>query len=246
MTVVKGSKPTRMVVVPYRPFLRPLLIAGVIAGVLLVGVVSFYLGVDRGSSMQLDAVTERDRLREELELKTKEAEELSQRVANLSLASEVDKASSEGVRNEVISLKSQIATLEEDISFYRGLMAPTDNKQGLTIGALEVISTGVPRQYQFKVVVQQFASNHQILTGTLNFNVVGREGEQVRTIPLKELTDQVDHEDIRLRFKYFQNIEGRMDLPAGFEPERIELIARSSGRDAVEVEKKFGWLVHES
>src|SRR5690606_23358251 len=139
-----------------------------------------------------------------------------------------------------------IAALEEDITFYRGLMAPTENRRGLTIGSVDEIATGVSRQYDFKVVVQQLATNHQVLNGTLTVDIVGHQEGVVRRIPLSELSPQVDEENIKLRFKYFQNIQGQLQLPEGFEPERIELLAKSTGRDGVSVEKKFGWLVQES
>ncbi|GAB1267475.1 hypothetical protein NBRC116493_07280 [Aurantivibrio infirmus] len=245
MSVVKGSKQHRLIVVPYRPQFRILLIASIVLALCVVAAVSYLLGEHRGSSLQIQAVAERDSLRLKLESKTKEAEQLSQQVANLTLATEVDKVAGEDVRNEVIQLKDEISALQEDISFYRGLMEPTDNKRGLTIGSVDVISTSVPRQYDFKVVVQQLTTNHQLLQGSLEFNVIGREGPIYRNIALKDLTSQVDSDEIRLGFKYFQNIEGRLEIPIGFEPERIEIIARSTGRDAVQVEKKFGWLVQE-
>src|SRR5690625_6554530 len=101
-------------------------------------------------------------------------------------------------------------------------MAPENSNSGLVIGSLNVISTGLPRQYEYKVVVQQLATNHQVLSGYLNFNVVGwRNGEQ-EIIPLHQLSNQVDDANIRLRFRYFQNIEGRLTLPDDFEPERSE------------------------
>jgi hypothetical protein len=246
MTAVKGNKPTRLMVVPYRPYARLLMRTGFVLATLLVVAVSYFVGKHHGVGLQKSAIAERDSLRIELLSKNAEIEGLSQQVANLKLASEVDKASSEGVRNEVITLKSQIAALEEDISFYRGLMAPTENRRGLTIGSVDVIATGVPRRYSFKIVVQQLATNHQVLNGSLRANVVGYEGGQARSIPLKDLSSDISDEAIRLRFKYFQNIEGQMELPEDFEPERIELVASSTGRDGVSVEKKFGWLVHES
>lgn len=246
MTTVKGTKERRLKVVYYNPYLQPLLTLSIGAVCVVIAWVSFSIGNNRGLGLQEQALVERDELRLQLQQKSEEAEMLSQQVANLALASEVDKASSEDVRGRVIELKEQIAALEEEISLYRGLMAPTENRQGLTIGSLELIATGVPRRYDFKVVVQQLATNHQVLNGHLNFTVVGREGEITRSIPLKDLTSQIDDENIRLRFKYFQNIQGQLELPVGFEPERIELLARSTGRGGIEVEKKFGWLVQES
>jgi hypothetical protein len=124
-------------------------------------------------------------------------------------------------------------------------MAPSDNQRGLTIGSLDVLSTGVPRQYEYKLIVQQLATRHTLLNGSLKFNVVGRQREKMVTLPLKDLSDSVAQENIKLRFKYFQTLEGRLQLPEEFEPVRIELVARSTGKQAVVVEKKFGWLVQE-
>jgi len=245
MAQVKGSKQYRMVVVPYRPVRRVLL---ALVLLLLVGLAvagSFYGGHHLGVTQQADAVAERNRLRKEVASLTGEAEQLRQQVANLRLGSEVDQQASEEMRNQVISLKEEITALEEDITFYRGLMSPSANNSGLTIGSLNVLATGMPRQFEYKLVVQQLATDHQVLSGYLNFNIVGRRNETVETLSLHLLSDQVESEDIRLRFRYFQNIEGRLTLPEGFEPERIELVARSTGRNPETVEKKFGWLVQE-
>lgn len=246
MVAVKGSKSTRLKVVPHRPYLGLVMGLGLSLLFVLVAGGSYLLGSYQGVALDSRAAAERDQLRRELQEKVAESEMLSQQVANLRLASEVDKASSEDVRNKVIELKGQIAALEEDIAFYRGLMAPTDNRSGLTIGSVDILPTGAERRYRFKVVVQQLATNHQVLNGSLRINIVGHEGESVRSISLSELSPQVADEEITLRFKYFQNIEGQIELPPGFEPERIELTAKSTGRNGTSVEKKFGWLVHES
>jgi outer membrane murein-binding lipoprotein Lpp len=246
MTAVKGSNPPQLVVVPYRPMRKLFISVGLILLVGFAVVASYLTGYQRSVALQDNAAVERDTLRKERTRLSRQVEELRQEVANLKLGSKVDHQASEEVRNQVIQLKAQVAELEEDITFYRGLMAPTDNARGLTIGSLNVLATGVPRQYNYKLVVQQLATNHQMLSGTLNFTVVGwRDSEQV-SIPLYQLSDQVEEESIRLRFRYFQSIEGRLILPEGFEPERIELMARSTGANAATAEKKFGWLVQEN
>lgn len=245
MAQVKGSKQYRMRVVPYRPVRRALLTLLLLVFAVGTMVGSYYWGHDRGVTKQADAVAERDRLREEVAHLTRESEQLRQQVANLKLGSEVDEQAAEEMRQQVIELQDEIASLEEDITFYRSLMAPDDNESGLTIGSLNVLATGIPRQYEYKLVVQQLASDHQVLNGYLNFDIVGRRDGQVQTLPLRLVSPQVEAEDIRLRFRYFQNIEGRLTLPEGFEPERIELVARSTGGNAQTVEKKFGWLVQE-
>jgi cell division protein FtsB len=245
MAVVRGSKQPRMIVVPYRPWLKVAVSLAVLVVLFALAAVSFWYGQYQGQTVRVEAVTERDRLKAKLAAQTKEVNQLRQQVANLSLGAEVDRQASEGVRHEVLRLKSEIAVLKQDISFYRGLMLPAGNDRGLTIGSLNVISTGVSRQYEYKLVVQQLAARHSVLNGTLQFNIVGRQGEQLVTLPLKDVSDNVTTENIKLRFKYFQTLEGRINLPESFEPEKIELIAKSSGNTPKVVEKTFGWLVQE-
>lgn len=246
MTVVKGSKQSRLKVIEDRPLVvwgtRLLLLLAVVA---LVGG-AYQYGISQGRQGQIIAEEELLRLRQELtETRTLEAD-LRQQLANLRLGSTVDRQASEDVRQEVIELKNQLAELQEENSFYRNLMAPSDNKEGLNFGAVEVSDTDVPRRYRYKVVLQQLATNHQLLNGTLTFNVIGRRDGVVTVLPLNDISEDVDSVNIKLRFKYFQTVEGHLQLPPSFEPERIELVARSTGRNAVTVEKRFGWLVEET
>lgn len=242
---VKGTKQPLLVVVPYRPVRNIILWLSSVLTVIVMVAGSYYWGVYQGTSRQADAVAERNELRVRVAALSEESKALQQQVVNLKLGAQVDHEANEQVRAQVISLKEEISALQEDISFYRGIMAPENSDSGLVIGSLNVIGTGIPRQYEYKVVVQQLAINHQVLSGHLNFNVVGWRNGVQETIPLHQLSSEVDDANIRLRFRYFQNIEGRLMLPDDFEPERIELIARSTGNNPRTTEKKFGWLVQE-
>lgn len=246
MGAVKGSKQHRMVVVPYRPLQRWAVVTGIAVAFAVGLVVSFYHGHSRGVAFQEEALAERQQLKQKLREVEKQRDHYRQQAANFKVGSEVDRKASEGVRQEVIQLKETITKLEQDISFYRGLMAPSGNKRGLTIGSLDVLSTGAERRYQYKVVLQQLAVNHGILSGYFTFQVAGKLNGEPKVLALKEISPQVDRDQIKLRFKYFQTFEGQLELPEGFEPERIELVARSTGKNAATVEKNFGWIIQES
>lgn len=244
MTAVKGSKQYRMKVVPYRPWMVALIMVSLVVALVAAVVGSFYYGKFSAGALQTEAVAEYKQLRRELEQKSTEAEQLRQQVANLSLGSQVDRKASEDVRAQVIELKNKVAEQQEVISLYKGLMSPTaTNNRGLSIGSLEIIATGVGRSYQYKLVVQQLATNRGLLTGSLKFNIVGRKDNEPVVLSLKAVAADVDDENIKLRFKYFQTIEGTLVLPEGFEPQRVELQVTSNGSDSVVVEKKFGWQV---
>lgn len=244
--MAKDKRQYPLKVVVHRPYAR--LIFGVFLAAMFAGaiVASYLLGHKHRLRDDASSLKELVALRNELGVEQARAAELEQKLANIHLGAEVDRKASEDVRSEVVELKAKLTKVAEQNSFYRNLMAPADNKRGLTFGAVEIIDTQRPRDYAYKIVVQQLAINHQVLKGTLKFSVVGRKNDREVRFALRDISDQVDAESIKLRFKYFQTIEGRLKLPEGFEPKRIELVARSTGKKAMTVEKRFGWLVEEA
>ncbi|MFT5082959.1 MAG: hypothetical protein ACI9Y1_000996 [Lentisphaeria bacterium] len=245
MTVVKGSRQHRVKVISHRPLQRWCLILSMLALASLAVYAGLRFGHKEGMSEQQQALEDIARLRSELSTSSERNEELEQVVANINLGAEVDRKANEDVRQKMIQLNEKIAQLEEENGFYRGLMSPTKNKQGLDIGSVEISQTERTGVYNYKVVMQQLANNHQLLSGTLEYKVVGRTNGEPVSYFLNELSSQVDSVAIKLRFKYFQTIEGEMQIPLGFEPEGIDVVARSTGKNAVTVERRFGWLVEE-
>lgn len=243
MVAVKGTKVRHYKVVEYRPRLRVWLAMGLLA-VFVAGVQgAFWVGFQRGMAGQELAHKDLSAVRLELDAARASELKLRQDYEAARLGAEVDQQALESVRQELLEQKTQMAELEEENQFYRNLMAPSGNARGLNIGTLELSETETPRHFRFKIVMQQLATDHTVLKGTLNVNIVGRENGEIRVVPLSDLSKDVPSANIKLRYKYFQNIEGVLVLPDVFEPERIELVARSSGKKSTTVEKRFGWLV---
>ena len=80
----------------------------------------------------------------------------------------------------------------------------------------------------------------------MQFELLGKQGEIFQRFALKDVSDSISVEKIRLKFKYFQRIKGEMALPEGFIPERIELKVVAERPSKVVIDKKFGWSVKKS
>lgn len=246
MTVVKGSKQHNLKVIQHRPWVRVVYVFITVLITAAAAAGSYYYGFSQGMAGQEAALKSVAGLTAELNAKSAALKTAEQELANIRLGAEVDRQSSEDVRQEVIALKEQMAALEADNSFYRNLMAPTENKRGLNFGVIELGATDANRKVHYKFVVQQLATNHQLLNGGLEVLVIGKQNDLEARYHLSDLSSSVSTQSIKLRFKYFQTIEGDMVLPEGFDPERIELTAHSTGKNAVTIEKRLGWLVEES
>ena len=242
--VVKGSKQEQMVVVPYRPRRRALFIT-VLVSVVAASVVSGFLyGYCQGLSAQGAVQDERDKLKAELSALRIQNTDLSRQVAILDRSSMVDQRATVEVQATIRNLREQLAQLQQDVVFYRQVVSSDTVDTGLIVGQMNIYGTSDPGRFRYKLVMrQQDADGDSYLRGHVNVNLVGRRGDEQMIFALRDISDGQDQLDIRLGFKYFQTIEGELALPAGFEPERIQIVAVATEPVGKSIDQYFSWMV---
>ncbi|MEY8262607.1 MAG: hypothetical protein RPR98_00260, partial [Bermanella sp.] len=154
---------------------------------------------------------------------------------------EVDRRSTEGLRQNMVDLRTQIATLQEEVAFYKGIMAPSSRKHDLRIQKIEVEKALAARRFRYKVVVTQVGTNQTYISGLAAVNITGVLGGKQKVFGLRDLTDDVQDYGIKFKFRYFQEISGEMVLPEGFIPESIEVVLQSKGSKAGRVTQTTPW-----
>jgi hypothetical protein len=174
-----------------------------------------------------------------------EGAELNRQVGVMVARHEVDRAALEMVRQELAEQKEQIAGLEEGVRFYRSLMTPGEIAQGFSLRAVELVPRDEPGRYGFRIVAQQEARKHSTLQGELYAELIGDQAGESRSIPLFELSPDVEHRVLPLRFRYFQSIEGDLVLPEGFAPQAISVVATVTAPRRAEVREHYPWQVQE-
>jgi len=241
MTVVKGSKQEHLVVVSYDAwtrFFKRLLLLIIIAAL---GGASYLFGRFEAAQVQSQAIAERDQLKEDLQMARDEMASFSQRVIMLEKGGEVDRRSTEGLRQNLVDLRTQIATLQEEVAFYKGIMAPSTRKQDLRIQKLDITPTLEERRFRYKVVVTQVGTNQRFVSGLAAVNIIGvLDGKQV-IYGLRDVSNDVQDYGIKYRFRYFQEIEGDLVLPEGFTAESVEVVLQTNGSKANRVAQTFPW-----
>lgn len=243
MSKVKGSPQFRSVVVRHEPYRRIRMASLLLVVVVVVAASSALLGSSAVYDQLLAVEQERDQLTDAL-VESEQARQYSeQQLANLSTGAAVDRQAVGEVRAIIKEQRQQIAELKEEIGFYKGLMSPTERERGLSIRGWEVYPTAHPQRFQYKLLIQQLAVKHQVLKGSVSVVITGREGDIEKSINLAGLSAAGMASNVPLRFKYFQNIEGELEIPVGFVPHQVALVARATKPKKVQVEKRYGWIV---
>lgn len=223
---------SRLVIRPYAPRRRALLIAAAV----LLGLFLLYLAFEFGrydaGYRVIDAV--RGALSTSARIRALEAENERQRtqLEAADVARRVDREGYKQVERSLGDMQSQIARLNQDLSFYRGLVQP-DSTVHLKVQQMQIVpETGsVPAgRYRLKFVLMQ--------TGKPESNVYGSTAIAVDGIlkgkPLNLSFAEVSvnrRVSLTYSFRYFEEFDEPIQLPAGFEPTRVETEIHS-GRDS--------------
>ena len=244
MATVKGSKLHRMVVVPHRPWYRfgvfslSLVVLATLSGL------AYLYGLDEGLAAKRGVLAERDALLESLALNKKAFEHTRQELADEKLGGEVDLLSNEEVRQSVEALQSEIAELNEEIRFYKGLMVPGSEANGLRIEQFDISVSDVPGRFSFSLHLTQVVEKHEYVRGMVEVSVAGKLNGNLKSYQLKELN--ADHaSQIKFRFRYFQKIEGEVEFPEGFVPEQLVVMVLPSDQNVESLEQAFEWRLRE-
>jgi hypothetical protein len=170
---------------------------------------------------------------------------LRQEVIQLTDINRVDGEALEQLRQMVKVLEEEKLQLQQDIRFYRSVLGQDQQSPGLSFKRFDLKPTADPQQYRFRLVVIQSAGAARPFKGSLALWLTGRQGGQAKRIAFKTLSADLDRDEIKLGFRYFQNIPGPDDrfgvlnLPDGFVPEYVEAIVLSPEHQSTRFEKKF-------
>ncbi|SFX36732.1 DUF6776 family protein [Marinospirillum alkaliphilum] len=237
----------RLEIVAYNPVRRLLVRAITLVLMIALAVGGYHLGQwsiwhERGT-----AVIERDELRIKTRQQEKELSELRRRVLVTESSNAVDRRAYQEVQQTVLNLNARIAQLENELHFYQRVMAPEKADRGLRIDRFDLRPTDNPRVFDYQLVITQVTDNNTFIEGRALVSLVGSRGQTMNvTLPLKDVSPEVDELSVRFRFRFFQNVAGQIHLPEDFKPEKVQVILQSTGSKAMRIESEFDWVSQEA
>jgi len=204
-------------------------------------IIGYAAGMAQGGFRFSTAEESRERLTDQVQQFRTQNRKMSQQIVNLERGRAVDGQALNDARRTIVGLETKLASLQSELVFYKNIMAPSESSRGLQIDRLALRSAGAAGVYDFMVVLVQRGDNKNYLSGSANVDVIGRRNEEREIIALKDLSGDVEDTDIKLRYRYFQEVKGRLQLPDDFEPLSIQVTARRDGAGSALVERTFDW-----
>lgn len=242
---VKGSKQEDLILVPHRPIQKAVTQVLLIAAYFAIAAASFYVGQWLALKEQEDARVERDKLQQQVQLLSDTLMTMEEEKVFYEQGQEVEKRAIELLRKENKELLDRISELEEATAHYQRVLTPDKEDKGLVIGRMELKPTAEPQRYRYHFNLIQVSGGARV-EGVARIKVHGLTAGEKRSLPLQELSTDVDGQGVKLGFRNYQSITGEMVLPEGFIPEQIDIEAEFTGRKAVRLRKIYDWTIQET
>lgn len=135
--------------------------------------------------------------------------------------------------------QAQLGRIQGELEFYSRLAGTGGTLSGLDLYRAEVIPTGSDRVFQFILTLTQNIRRASIINGKTRLDVEGTMGDSQVTLHWSQLSDGDTPEPV-FRFKYFQQLEGYLTLPEGFNPTRLLVSLEESGKKTPVI-RHYNW-----
>jgi hypothetical protein len=149
------------------------------------------------------------------------------------------------VSRTIGDLQAQVARQTQELAFYRGIVAQSAVVPGVKIQQLRIGTGSKPGRYLVRMNLVRSVRPEDVASGSLAITAEGQRNEKAGSLDLAALTGGKLRE-MPFSFRYFQNFEQEIAIPAGFAPERLTIEVRSSRKGVSPVTETFPWNVDAS
>ncbi len=239
--------PQKVVIRTYAPARRGLIISVLAVVGLLTAYLLFEFGRSRAGYDNLASLRARAELREEIKRRDAVIRDLRRMAAEFQTVTAGQAQERSEVSRTIGELQAQVARQSQELAFYKGIVVKEANKAEVAIQQLRVTpAANGPDRYVVRLTLVQPTRPDTIVTGSVLLSLEGQQPGQpdgkTTRLDLAALTGGLTRE-IPYSFRYFENMDPEIVIPAGFRPDRLTVEIRSSRRGVEPVVQTILWSV---
>ena len=231
------NKPGELVIKQrYSPRIKLLL--AVVLVLTLLGSAGFIYnyGLNRAGFERQSAEQTQQTLQDEMRKLHDENQGLQESLARAQRTIQMDQAAYQDLDKSLKASAQEIVKLREELNFYRNIISPADKKSGLRIQNLYIEPASGTNQYRYKLVLIQALKHESVIQGRAFLEISGVQVGEDTSLRFPAANER----PIQVNFKYFQDIEGKLELPKNFQPKRIKVYITTSGGTSM-AEATYAW-----
>jgi hypothetical protein len=137
-------------------------------------------------------------------------------------------------------LQAQVARQTEELAFYRAVVAEGAPAIGVRVGTVRLAAAKPAGNFVVNVSLVRAGKTDGMTTGNVTLTVDGQDAAgKAATLASQTLVGGTG--DVAYDFRYFQDLEHPVVLPAGFHPEHLTVAVSSTRKDIPPLSQTFPW-----
>ena len=160
-------------------------------------------------------------------------DDLEQRVATLTRSDQISRDANRDLQGTLAERDEEISALRADVAFYERFVGATAQRRGLTVHEL-TLRPQTDQAWHYTATLTQNLNRGAVSSGQLTLSIEGTQDGKLKRLAWPDLRQQPRAPGVEYSFKYFQQVEGDIMLPPGFQPLRIGVRLAPAGGAAVE------------
>lgn len=169
-----------------------------------------------------------------------ENRQLRERAAFLEQGKNIDRQAHAQVEKALAEAQSEVAELKQQLNFYQSIVSPEDAAEGVQIQSFALEPGAGANTLRFKLILIQGPARAKRVQGSVTFSIDGETEGGDTALGLSELTGE-KLSRLSYDFKYYQNFQGEIALPADFKPESVIVKIMPKGKVRGALEKTYEW-----
>jgi hypothetical protein len=143
------------------------------------------------------------------------------------------------LRQEESNRQAEMQRLQGEVAFYQRLAGTSGSQEGLAVYELELQPTASRQVYRFVLTLTQNLRRSALISGTASIELEGTRDNKPVILKWKDLSANNTARP-EFRFKYFQQLDGYLTIPATFQPERVQVSLNAKGSKK-SLGRNFSW-----
>lgn len=143
------------------------------------------------------------------------------------------------LREEESNRQAEMQRLQGEVEFYQRLAGTSGSQEGLAVYELELQPTASSQVFRFVLTLTQNLRRSAVTSGTASIELEGTRDNLPVTLKWKELSGNNTARP-EFSFKYFQQLDGYLTIPADFLPERVQVSLKPKGSSKT-LGRNFNW-----
>jgi hypothetical protein len=226
----------RFSIVTDKPYIKKALLVSAVLWLLL-GIAFVWLFIQSTESNAYKLRTSLAASQDTEQQALKELKTMKQELANSKRSEFISRAANNEIQIALAEKDEQIAGLKADLDFYERLVGSSGRRHGLIVHNAEFTKAS-DGAWQYAVTLTQNINRGGITSGQMRFDVDGVSEGKLKTISWNTLLQNPNAPGQAFSFRYFQQMEGSVMLPADFNPQNVRVTLKGSFGT---IDKVFNW-----